>query len=93
MLGEPGRLIGDPVAGDAIEGIDGIFDADFLALFISPSVVVNGEFGKACFAPRQLGCDFWFETKAILLDVDPAEGIATKSLVAGFHVGELQSRK
>ena len=73
-----------------IEGPEAVAPAYFLSLLICSPAVGNADFKYSIACLSNLGCDLWFKTEAIFLDHKASEHLATKRLIACFHVCEIQ---
>src|ERR1700730_15127927 len=78
------------VADDAVERPDAIAPADLLALGVVATVVGDAHLVDPPAGPGHFGGDLGLEAKAVLLELDRLDDLATEGLVAGLHVGEVQ---
>src|SRR4051794_28846909 len=78
-----------PEAQDAIQGVEGVLEADLLALLVGAARVADRDLVDAprrLAAPRDLGGDLRLEAEAVRLEVDVRQHLAPEDLVAGLHV-------
>src|SRR5438270_11397899 len=80
----------DAVFEQEIECSHAVLPGDLLALFVRPSVVGAGDFVDAALLARRLDRHFRLEAEAVRGDVDLLDDLATKELVANFHVAQVQ---
>jgi len=72
------------------QGSDSIFPSDFFAFGIGSAVIGNAYFEYPHSQLGDFSCNFWFEAEAVFFDPDRLNNFPPESLVAGFHVGDVQ---
>src|SRR5438445_10613379 len=90
------RLVKQPEAENAVEGIEGVAQSDLLALFVSTAGVadvdlVNAPGGVA--PPGDLRGDLRLEAKAVRFQPEAAQYLTPEDLVASLHVCEIEIGK
>lgn len=80
----------DGVFGNHPDGFDSVFQADFLAFFVCPAVVADGDFEDFGLALGEFDGDFGLETEAIGADGDGLQQRGAEGLVAGLHIGQVE---
>ena len=70
-----------------------ILPATLFTFSVGASIIGNWHLINPAPFSRELGGEFRLEAKAILLDLHAIEQLATKHLITGFHIREIEIRK
>src|SRR3977135_565757 len=73
----------------AIKGSEAVLPANLLSFLVGPAPVADADFVDAQAALGNLYRDFRFEAKAVFLDGNGLQNLATENFVARFHVGHV----
>src|SRR6266545_788338 len=88
--------IEQPVAHDAVERLQRVFQADFLALFVRSARIAHRNLVNAPRGAALLGDlrgDLRLEAEAVRLELNALQHLAAENLVAGLHVRQVQVRE
>src|SRR5262249_15521336 len=72
-----------------VEGANTVFPPNLFSFFVRASPIADSDFVDTQAAPGHLDCDLRLKTEAVFLDRNCLNHLASKDLVAGFHVGKI----
>ena len=80
------KLMLKVVLDNAIDCSDAVSPTYFFPLIVSSAVVRNSNLIDSTMRFGNFCRDLWFKSKSVLFNLDTLDYLASKNLVAGFHV-------